>query len=175
MVHCCPGCLSRPSILFTPSGPSCSTLGHSPSRSLPHLPPTPTPGPDALNWISTTPGPPLHPTQAPVPHRRPPFPRLHPARSAWPLTSWARHPPLWVLFTLLSCRILPGTMSPWECSVFCTTYKVASRGCLLTPLECWQPPPTCLPVWVLISPRSYCKIYLWAPAALLCWGGHPPC
>ena len=43
MVHCCPGCLSHPSILFTPSGPSCSTLGHSPSRSLPHLPPDPHP------------------------------------------------------------------------------------------------------------------------------------
>ena len=120
--------------------------------------PTPTPGSDALNWISPTPGPPLHPTQAPVPHPRPPFPHLHPARSAWPLTSWARHPPLWVLFTLLSCCILPGTMSPWECSVFYTTYKVASCGCLLTPLECWQHPLACLPVWMLISPRSYCKI-----------------
>ena len=95
---CCHGSLSHTGTLFTPFGPSCPPLGHSPSRSLPHLPhPSLPPGSDTLTWITPTPRPPPHPTEVPVPLSRPLFLYLHPPHSAWPLTSCARYRPLWVL------------------------------------------------------------------------------
>ena len=182
MLRCCHGCCCSMAAAMAPSpiqAPSLLHLGPhaphwaTPSRSLPHLPPPSLPpGSDTLTWITRTPRPPPHPTQAPFPLSRPLFPHLHRPHSA---CLWHPVPGTHLcgsFLTLLSCLILQWTMSLWKRS-FLHHVQSCFHGCLLTPLECWHPILACLPVWTLISLWSYCLL-LWAPVALLCWGGHPP-
>lgn len=92
MLRCCPGPLSHTGILFTPFGPSCPTLGHSPSRSPPCLPLTPCP----RLWYSDLNHPHTQTSSSPNSGSSSPSQATLP-----PLTPssfcLARYPPLWVL------------------------------------------------------------------------------